>query len=271
MRHNPPVEQHTEPTTATVEPDGVLPDDVLLAAAEVARQAAIDEAGLDAVGEHSGTAMEGDRLAVHLFACALPGYRGWQWAVTLARVPEGDPTVCDVVLLPGTEALLAPPWVPWSERIQPGDLGVGDVLPTSANDLRLVPGFTGADEDLDGVLPSGWELGLGRVRVLSPLGRDEAADRWHDGETGPTAPMARNAAMACGTCGFLAPLGGPLGQAFGVCANRFAPADGRVVAVDYGCGAHSEVHVDEPVPALDLTGADEFAGAEESATELGHS
>jgi hypothetical protein len=36
-------------------------------------------------------------------------------------------------------------------------------------------------------------------------------------------------------------LGGTLGQAFGVCANAFAPADGRVVALNYGCGAHSEV------------------------------
>jgi hypothetical protein len=45
----------------------------------------------------------------------------------------------------------------------------------------------------------------------------------------------------CGTCGFLIVLGGALGQAFGVCANAFAPADGRVVALNYGCGAHSEV------------------------------
>jgi hypothetical protein len=26
----------------------------------------------------------------------------------------------------------------------------------------------------------------------------------------------------------------------GVCANVYAPADGHVVAVDYGCGAHSQ-------------------------------
>ncbi|MFZ4487508.1 MAG: DUF3027 domain-containing protein, partial [Candidatus Nanopelagicales bacterium] len=35
------------------------------------------------------------------------------------------------------------------------------------------------------------------------------------------------------------------GQMFAVCANVMAPADGRVVALDYGCGAHSEVQVDE--------------------------
>ena len=30
---------------------------------------------------------------------------------------------------------------------------------------------------------------------------------------------------------------------FGVCANEYAPDDGRVVSVDHGCGAHSD-----PVP-----------------------
>jgi hypothetical protein len=42
------------------------------------------------------------------------------------------------------------------------------------------------------------------------------------------------------TCGFLTPLAGPLGRVFGVCANEFAPDDGRVVSLDHGCGAHSE-------------------------------
>jgi hypothetical protein len=42
------------------------------------------------------------------------------------------------------------------------------------------------------------------------------------------------------TCGFLVRLEGPLGRVFGVCANEFAPDDGRVVSLDHGCGAHSE-------------------------------
>jgi hypothetical protein len=130
--------------------------------------------------------------------------------------------------------------------VRPGDLGPGDVLPTSANDLRLVPGFT--DEDsLEGLSslaplsPGMWELGLGRARVLSVLGRDEATERWEEGDFGAESPMAKAAGQPCGTCGFLMILGGTLGQAFGVCANAFAPADGRVVALNYGCGAHSEV------------------------------
>lgn len=252
------------------DPAVIEADAVLARAVELARAALVEDAGEDAVGDHLGMAMESEGLAVHGFACRLPGYRGWRWAVALARVPDFDPTVCDVVLLPGEDAVVAPPWLPWSERIEPGDLGAGDVLPTAANDARLVPGYTGegmlepAEAD-DVVTPTGWELGLGRVRVLSAMGRDEAADRWQDGDFGPGSAMARNAALQCATCGFLVPMGGVFGQGFGVCANRFAPGDGRVVALDYGCGAHSEVHVDESAAALDL------ATVEESATELGHS
>jgi hypothetical protein len=29
-------------------------------------------------------------------------------------------------------------------------------------------------------------------------------------------------------------------MAIGACANAYAPADGRVVTADYGCGAHSQ-------------------------------
>ena len=242
MGHNDPVE--------ILSSDLAL-DEALAAAVEFARDAVVTEVGSDRVGEHLEVAMEDDRLATHLFDCTSPGYRGWRWAVTLARTPEAlAPTVCDVVLLPGPDALVAPPWVPWSERVQPGDLGVGDVFPTGAQDPRLVAGFTDED-DLEGagsqspLSPGTWELGLGRARVLSQIGRDDAADRWYAGDMGPDSAMAKNAPLPCLTCGFLMPMGGAFGQMFAVCANVMAPADGRVVALDYGCGAHSEVQVDE--------------------------
>ena len=55
-------------------------------------------------------------------------------------------TVSEVVLLPGPEALVAPEWVPWQQRIQAGDLGVGDLMPTEAGDPRLVPGYLESDD-----------------------------------------------------------------------------------------------------------------------------
>lgn len=247
-------------------------DAVLIAAVDLAREAAVTEAGADLVGAHLGAVMDEERVATHSFECLSPGYLGWRWSVTLARASRAkNATVDDVVLLPGEAAIVAPTWLPWSERVLPGDLSPGDVLPTPADDERLVAGLTGEDElesvDSQSPLhPGQWELGLGRVRVLSPVGRDDAADRWVEGDFGPTAPMARQASSECVTCGFMLPIGGALGQFFAICANRMSPADGHVVALSFGCGAHSEVEVDsEPKPeaVFDEVGWDPL--------ELGHS
>ena len=239
--------------------DQVLADAVELARAAVTEVAAADGgpplvgATVDggAVGEHLEAVAEGERLVTHLFDCLLPGYRGWRWAVTLTRVPRSrTATVCETVLLPGPDALVAPPWVPWEERLRPGDLGVGDLMPTPADDDRLVPGYLLSDDPA--VEEVSWELGLGRSRVMSREGRGETAQRWYDGDHGPEAPIATAVPRIarCGTCGFYLPLAGSLRQAFGACGNLLAPDDGRVVSHDHGCGAHSEV-LAEPVPEVD--------------------
>lgn len=51
------------------------------------------------------------------FSCTLAAYTGWHWTVSTADLPDLDPTVLEVELLPGEGALLAPPWVPWTERL----------------------------------------------------------------------------------------------------------------------------------------------------------
>ena len=151
------------------------------------------------------------------------------------------------MLLPGDQALLAPAWVPWSERVRPGDLGPGDLLPPKPDDPRLVPGYVQSDDPA--VEDVAFEFGLGRERVLSREGRLDAADRWQTGDGGPNTAMARNAPGRCGTCGFLLPLAGSLRAGFGVCGNEMASADGRVVSVEYGCGAHSEALIETPSEA----------------------
>ncbi|TFV44165.1 DUF3027 domain-containing protein [Blastococcus sp. TF02A-35] len=245
VRHNGGVSHApaaVRPASATADP--------LTAAVEQAREAAVESAGDAAlVGEHLGAAPEADagpelgEVVTHTFASRLPGYVGWHWAVTLARVPGEDRvTVDEVVLLPGEQALLAPAWVPWHERLRPGDLSVGDVLPSTEDDTRLAPAYTVDDdsaEDPEGRVVAS-EIGLGRERVMSREGRSEAVGRWTAGEFGPTAPMARQAPGPCATCGFYLPLAGSLRQMVGACGNAYAPADGRVVTADYGCGAHSQ-------------------------------
>ncbi|GAA2270607.1 hypothetical protein GCM10010145_01320 [Streptomyces ruber] len=298
------------------------PDRLCAEAVDLARAAAEEAAAPGVVGEHAGLVSEGDRVVTHFFECKELGYRGWRWAVTVARASRAKyVTLDEVVLLPGPDALLAPEWVPWSERLRPGDLGPGDLLPTDADDLRLEPGYTGEDEPppnsavseemaalvesedaevTDGsparlpVAPARGsiaavadELGMRRARVLSRYGLHTAADRWEE-SFGPKTAMAQAAPATCVSCGFLVRIGGSLGQAFGVCTNEFAPADGRMVSLAYGCGGHSEAAVmpKPPRPAppvIDETKVDPFplrpapdsgsvsVTADESAAELGHS
>jgi hypothetical protein len=214
-------------------------------AEKIARSAAIEDAGNEKlVGSLIDIESEQESLATYLFESFLSGYRGWRWAVTVSRLNNEEPTLCDVVLLPGPDALLAPRWIPYSERLQPGDVGVGDIVPTSIDDSRLTPtsAISLGDEDLDLLTPELlWENGLGRARVLSIEGRDQASKRWYEGDRGPKAPIAAAAPLPCHSCGFFIPISGSLRQAFGVCANAISPEDARVVSVDHGCGAHSEV------------------------------
>ncbi|MBB4891884.1 hypothetical protein FHS39_000884 [Streptomyces olivoverticillatus] len=286
------------------------PDRLCAEAVELARAAAEEAALPGQVGEHVEVAADGDRVVTHYFLCLDPGYRGWRWAVTVARASRAKHVTLDeAVLLPGPDALLAPEWVPWSERLRPGDMGPGDLLPTESDDLRLEPGFTGEEEpppnsavseemtelaeaedaDVSAGPPSAQpvapargsisalaeELGMRRARVLSRYGLHSAADRW-DESYGAKTQMAQAAPASCVSCGFLAPIGGSLGQAFGVCANEFSPADGHVVSLSYGCGGHSEAArmpkpprpappvIDEtlvePMPLRDEEGEDEDLG-----------
>ena len=213
-----------------------------------------DETGAAAVGDHLGVQPDGERVVTHLFDCLDPAYPGWRWAVTVARAPRSKTvTVDETVLLPGPGAMLAPDWVPWQDRLRPGDLGVGDLLPALPDDERLAPLvlLAGDDAVLDwydgeadpasaGTAGSPELPAAGRSRVLSAAGREAAAQRWYSSEHGPRTPLAHAAPAHCASCGFFVPLSGELGRLFGACANAYAPDDGRVVSADHGCGAHSE-------------------------------
>jgi hypothetical protein len=259
------------------------PDEACAQAVDLARAAAHEMAETGQVGPHRGIEVDGDRVVTHLFDCQDPAYTGWRWAITVARASRAKlVTVSEGVLLPGPDSLLAPDWVPWRDRVRPGDVGVGDLLPVGQDDERLVPAavLEGDDGVLDWDDSADWEGGQDllaamnlagaageapaaegtadagtaaegtadadaspapvRARVLSAIGRDETAARWYGGEHGPSTPLAHAAPAPCASCGFLVRLGSPLGRVFGVCANEYAPDDGKVVSLDHGCGAHSE-------------------------------
>jgi hypothetical protein len=210
---------------------------------ELARSAAIADAGNpELVGADVSVEIDDDgRVETYLFEAHLAGYKGWRWCVTIAIVDKkSEPTICDVVVLPGPDALLAPEWVAYRDRILPGDVGVGDIVPSSLDDTRLVPSVHSliADEDLDAMQV--FDLGLGRARVMSIEGRDQASKRWYESDRGPQSPIAQAAPKPCSSCAFFVPISGSLRASFGVCANAISPEDARVVSVDHGCGAHSE-------------------------------
>lgn len=276
------------------------PDQACAAAIDLARAAAEKDAGPEQVGAHVGLEAEADRVVTHMFDSLNPAYVGWRWAVTVSRAARSKVvTVSESLLLPGPDSLLAPPWVPWTERVRPGDLKAGDLMPASSDDERLVPfvvivGEAGlfdwddadawrlspeppavravaavaddadaqAQED-EGAGSGSRTLAEARLRprrVLSAIGRDDAATRWYLGEHGPASALASYAPGTCLTCGFMVRLSGTLGRAFGVCANEFAPDDGKVVSVDHGCGAHSDGDV----------AADDGAAALPTIDELGY-
>ena len=123
-------------------------------AQEIARDAALAGAEKPSqVGAFISVEFDDEnRVASYLFDADIQGYKGWRWCVTVAKVDaSADPTVCDVVVLPGPDSLLAPDWIEYKDRILPEDIQPGIIVPSALDDTRLVPGANALiqDEDLD--------------------------------------------------------------------------------------------------------------------------
>ncbi|UWX97641.1 DUF3027 domain-containing protein [Arthrobacter zhaoxinii] len=105
------------------------PDAVLADAVTEARTGLLEVVSEDEIGNYVGAVADAERLVTHRFASRRPGYGGWFWYVTVARMPRSKKvTVSEVGLLPSNEALLAPEWVPWSDRLRPEDIAAEEEL-----------------------------------------------------------------------------------------------------------------------------------------------
>lgn len=106
-------------------------DAVLAEATQLALDALKEIAPIEQIGPQVSAVPEEDRLLIHRFAADKPGYRGWEWYVTVARAPRTKKvTVCELGLLPGEDSLLAPKWIPWAERMNEKEKEkLGDVVP----------------------------------------------------------------------------------------------------------------------------------------------
>jgi len=98
-------------------------DAQLADAVDAAREALTPLVPAGQVGAHLGVTPDADRLVTHRFEAHVPGYRGWEWYVSLGRASRSKVvTVCESGIVPGGDALLAPAWVPWSERMSADEL-----------------------------------------------------------------------------------------------------------------------------------------------------
>jgi len=84
----------------------------------VARDALLEITGASTFGDLISETVADDGVVTMLFAATMSGYPGWHWTVSVAELPNEEPTVLEAELLPGEGALLAPDWVPWSERLE---------------------------------------------------------------------------------------------------------------------------------------------------------
>jgi hypothetical protein len=101
-----------------------------------AEKAAKESAPVGGVGKFLGTVDEEANVVSYRFQANMKEYVGWEWNVVVFQAKKADPTISEVVLLPGKESIVAPDWVPWSERraeldkSEAKDLAVADLEET---------------------------------------------------------------------------------------------------------------------------------------------
>ena len=87
----------------------------------LAREALTEITAVGTFGDFISETSEGEGVYTLLFAATMGGYPGWHWTVSVAELPDSAPTVLEAELLPGDGSLLAPEWVPWSDRLVAGE------------------------------------------------------------------------------------------------------------------------------------------------------
>ena len=83
-----------------------------------AYNAAVEAGSRTSVGFFIESIEEDEGVVTYLFESKLKGYVGWRWSVSIYQGDtDAEPTVSEVLMVPGPDSLVAPDWVPWSERL----------------------------------------------------------------------------------------------------------------------------------------------------------
>lgn len=95
-----------------------MPKSPALEQKDFARTALIEATSKSKVGNFIEVFEEGEGVATYLFENNQKGYVGWRWSVTIFQADSSEAaTVSEILLMPGPDSLVAPDWVPWSERL----------------------------------------------------------------------------------------------------------------------------------------------------------
>jgi len=117
---------------------------------EVAYAALLEITPVETIGDPAGEVVESDGVVSVLFDCALPGYPGWKWTVSVATLDGEAPSVLEVELMPAEGALLSPDWVPWSDRLaeyKAAQLAAGEEVESDDDDIDDIDSDDESDED----------------------------------------------------------------------------------------------------------------------------
>ena len=83
----------------------------------VAHEALLEITPEESIGAFIGVVDEGDGIVTVQYETALAGYPGWKWTVSVSTLDGLEPSVLETELIPSDGSLLAPDWVPWSDRL----------------------------------------------------------------------------------------------------------------------------------------------------------
>ena len=127
---------------------------------DVAKAALLEITPEGTIGAPAGEITEGDGVVSVQFDSLLPGYPGWKWTVSIATLEGEAPSVLETEMIPAEGALLAPDWVPWSDRLADYKAAQSELEAASTEDSDDSEDDDGDDDlgsdvlhggDLDGV------------------------------------------------------------------------------------------------------------------------
>lgn len=113
----------------------------------LARAALLEVTPEATIGAPTGSVDEAGATTL-TFQANMAGYPDWHWTVSVSTLEGEEPSVLEVELMPGNGALLAPDWVPWSERLADYE-AAQEAMALDENDDELEGTEPDADDEDD--------------------------------------------------------------------------------------------------------------------------